>query len=140
MFKLVKILGGRINQPETRTLPVSALDHGIDEGTPVRIVGSDVILMNDTSTDFIPTHIVERNAEEGAMEVIVSDILPGMIFETTLVSTPSSVPKYYVEYPVYGSWVKCNKAVESGVRGAICYDPLGATKQGDKLLVTFPIR
>ena len=137
MFRLVKFIGGRINEAETRKITVMALEDDVERGTPLYIIEGEVIPLSLT-TEYIPTHLLECDAKAGDTVITVSEILPGMVFETTLSAPVASTPVVYGEYPVTGTQVLCGAFVNLDIRGALCYDPMGATKKGDKLLVTFP--
>ena len=136
MYKLVKILSGRGNEAESRTVTVTALSAAISAGTPVNIAAG-VVTPLTTSTTVRATHVVERDAASGATSVFVTDLLPGMVFEAPLTAAIGSM-KAGGEYKISASGVSAT-AVSSSVRGAILFDPAGASASGDKVLVTFPL-
>ncbi len=139
MFKLVKYLGGRINHAETREVEVEAIENAIAEGTPVQIKEGAVTPLSQMS-NVVATHMVERGAEAGATELLVSEILPGMIYEAPLVNAPDEPMKLWGEYITDGQKMLTVLAdPEMDMRGAIIYDLLGAKVAGDKMLVTFPV-
>lgn len=139
MFKLVKYLGGRINEAETRRITVDATDAAIKAGTPVN-VKEGLVTPLDQMSCVVATHMVERDAEKGATELLVSEILPGMIFEAPLVNTPDQPMKVYGEYMTDGQQMMTVLAdPDLDMRGAVIYDLLGAKTKGDAMLVTFPL-
>ncbi len=140
MFVLAKILGGRINVPEPHTITVTALSAAIAKGTPVNIKAG-VVTPLTASTAVIATHLVENAAASGATTITVSEILPGMVFEAPLTAAIGSA-KVYGEYTITAAGISATAAAptaQSPTRGAILYDPLGASASGDKVLVTFPV-
>lgn len=137
MFRLVKFIGGRTNEAEMRKIKVTALTGAVARGTPLAVVEGEAIPITIMTT-YLPTHLLECDAKAGDTELTVSEILPGMVFETTLNQPIDTPPVVYGEYPVTGQEVMCGAFVNGDVRGALCYDPMGATEVGDKLLVTFP--
>ncbi|MBR6052865.1 MAG: hypothetical protein IKP55_03675 [Clostridia bacterium] len=136
MYKLVKILSGRGNEAESRTVAVTALSAAIAAGTPVNIAAG-VVTPLTVSTTVLATHIVERDAASGATSIFVTDLLPGMVFEAPLTAAIGSM-KVGGEYKIASSGVSAT-AVANSVRGAILFDPAGAALTGDKVLVTFPL-
>ena len=136
MYKLVKILSGRGNEAESRTVAVTALSAAIAAGTPVNIAAG-VVTPLTVSTTVLATHIVERDAASGATSIFVTDLLPGMVFEAPLTAAMGSM-KVGGEYKIASSGVSAT-AVANSVRGAILFDPAGAALTGDKVLVTFPL-
>ena len=135
MFRLTKIINGRINTSEPRRVILgTALAAAVKAGTPVSIVAG-VLTPLTASTTVKATHVVEEAAPAGATSVLALDLLPGMVFEAPL-STPdtSGVCKTGAEVKITADGVQ-PAAVASNVRGAVIYDPpVGAT-----VLVTFPI-
>ena len=136
MYKLVKILSGRGNEAESRTVSVTALSASIDAGTPVNIAAG-VVTPLTASTTVLATHIVARAAASGAAAGLGFGRLPGMVFEAPLSAAIGSM-KVGGEYKISASGVSAT-AVSSSVRGAILFDPAGAALTGDKVLVTFPL-
>ena len=137
MFRLVKFLGGRTNEAERRKITVTAIEDDIEHGTPLIVMEGEAMPISLMTTD-LPTHLLEADAKAGDTELTVSEILPGMIFETALTAPVANPLLLYGEYPVKGSLLNGGALVSLDVRGALCYDPMGAKKAGDKLLVTFP--
>ena len=137
MFRLVKFLGGRTNEAERRKITVTALEEDIESGTPLIVMENEAMPIS-LMTTYLPTHLLEADAKAGDTELTVSEILPGMVFETTLVAPVASTPMLYGEYPVNANKLHGGSLVSIDVRGALCYDPMGAKKAGDKILVTFP--
>ncbi len=139
MFRLVKYLGGRINEAETRRITVEATNAEIKAGSPVNIKDGYVTPLKQV-TGVIATHMVERAAAKGATELTVSEILPGMIYEVPLINAPDEPMLIYGEYVTDGQQMMTVLAdPDMDMRGAVIYDHLGAKVKGDKMLVTFPV-
>lgn len=136
MFRLTKILNGRTNEGETRTVSVTAISAAIPAGTPVHIAAGNVTPITE-STTVLATHIVENAAASGATRLCVTDLLPGMVFEAPLTAAPGSIA-VGGEYKITASGVSAT-AVSASVRGALLFDRAGAAASGDKVLVTFPL-
>ena len=138
MFKLVKYLGGRINQGETRKITVQETMRDIPAGTPVRISGGLVSKMDAEST-ILATHLVEKAASAGSTEVTVTDILPGMVFEVPLSGDFSDMLDVNSEYVTDGQALLPEVAdIAMDIRGVRIYEYVHSPKAGDKVLVTFP--
>ncbi len=135
MFQLVKILSGRGNESEARHIAVNALSDGIAKGTPVSISAGSVTPLG-AETTVRATHIVERDTEAGATRLYVTDLLPGMVFETRLTDSPVGMG-IGGEYKL-GTGGLSATVVSGAVRGAILYDATGAHAAGDSVYVTFP--
>lgn len=138
MFRLVKCLGGRINEAETRKIKVNAIAGAIARGTPVRIKNGSVTSLSQTGA-VIATHLAERDAKAGDTELLVSEILPGMVFEAPLAGAPAGAMKVWGEYTTDGQKMLTAAADSTNTRGVIIYDLLGAKAAGDMILVTFPV-
>ena len=134
MFKLIKILGGRTNQSESRTVKVQPLSAAIAEGTPVQIKGGRVTVVSDTTSCPV-THIVDRAAAKSASSVKVTDVLPGMVFSTRLDGDYSD---YQIgdEHLISGGILLADLA-ETPHTGAVIYDIPERVYDGE-ILVTFP--
>lgn len=139
MFTLKKILNGRINVSEPRTITLStALSADIAEGTPVIITAGAATAVANTSTA-VATHVTMAAAKSGTKALLVLDILPGMVFETVLNSADSSaVCKAGSEVLLTAAGVTPT-AISSSLRGAKVFDLPASTASGATILVTFPV-
>ena len=133
MFKLKKIIGGRTNVPEIRTIKVNSISSEITAGTPVSIYRGSVRFMDENS-DFAATHIVVCDAKRGDTILKVYDVLPGMVFSVDCQGDPTTY-KIYGEHAVSnGSLLPSESA--SWKSGVVVYE---TPEVGDKeVLVTFP--
>lgn len=135
MFRLIKILNGRINTSEPRRVILgTALAAAVKSGTPVS-VSAGALTPLTASTTVKATHIVQEDTPAGATSVLALDLLPGMVFEATInAADESNACKTGTEVKVTADGVQ-PEAVASNVRGAVIYDP----PVGETVLVTFPI-
>lgn len=134
MFKLVKILGGRTNQSESRTVKVSPLTQDIMEGAAISICSGVVTVINEETTCPV-THIVDAPAKQQDTSILVTDVLPGMIFSTPFVGSMNDYNIY--EEHCIGMYALSPAIVETPHSGAVIYD-IPVRKKGYDLLVTFP--
>lgn len=133
MFKLKKIIGGRTNVPEIRTIKVNSIPSEITPGTPVSIYRGNVRLMAE-DVDYLATHIVVCDVKRGDTILKVYDILPGMIFSVDFQGDPTTY-KIYGEYAISKGSLLSRESM-SWKSGAVVYE---TPKVGDKeVLVTFP--
>lgn len=134
MFKLKKIIGGRINVPEIRTIKVDSISSEIMAGTPISIYCGGVRLMDDKA-DCVATHIVVCDAKRGDTILKVYDILPGMVFSVDCEGDPTTY-KIYGEHAVSNGGSLLLKESVSWRSGVVVYE---TPEVGDKeVLVTFP--
>ena len=133
MFKLVKILGGRINHGEPRMLEVPGVEKTIAAETPVAIVGG-YVLPADGELEEPITHILDADAKAGASSIRVVDLLPGMVFMTTLTD---NIDEYNIgtEYIINNGGISAIPVATRGC-GAVLYDWLRGEEE-NKVLVTF---
>ena len=134
MFILSKILSSGVNVPEPCKLPAS-YDTYFQCGTALTL--RDGRVYNTMGSD-IPTHIAGENFKENQAEFITCyPILPNMIFETTLIDSPTDLS---VGSKI-GIGVKSGYA--SGVSAAsenkiaTIFDMNGAKASGDKIYIRF---
>ena len=134
MYKLIKILGGRINHGESRTVTVAPLTAKIKEGTPVLIREGEVTVISG-SMGLPVTHIVDFEAEKGASRIKVTDLLPGMVFSTVMLGESS---EYFIggEYVVSPDGLLSDPVAKAHT-GAVVYD-IPERLEGGEILVTFP--
>ena len=139
MFRLVKYLGGRINEAETRRITVDPIETAILRGSPVNIKNGCVTPMTQMS-GVLATHMVECDAAVGETVLTVSEILPGMIYEAPLFNKPDEPMKVWGEYITDGQTVLPAAAdPDMDMRGPVIYDLLDAKVGDDMMLVTFPV-
>lgn len=148
MFKLVKILGGRINVPEVRTISVKAAAAATyAAGTPVSVSASGIAKLSSSTTTYASYIIAEDVTFSGTttkQDVKVYDILPGMVFETKL-SAALTLANGNVgtQFQIDSTGTKmtataADPSAQSGAaRGVILFEQFG-TASGDKVHVTFP--
>lgn len=132
MFRLVKILNGRINQGEPVRLPTKAGEN-YSYGEALVLSGGALTKCGATTK---PTHICceDYNAPPSDNRDIVAEpVSADMIFEVEFSEDPTDVT---VGVKVtLSDGVKITKTTSSGV--ATIFDMCGATAQGDKCLVQF---
>lgn len=132
MFKLVKILGGRINQAEPRRIRVQEVEEDISAGTPISIINSHVTVIRDDETNPV-THILEADVSYGEHYVTVIDVLPGMVFSAPIVGAPSNI-SVGVEYMIKEGGLSGYSAPARGA-GGVCFEDPEATDT--EVLMTF---
>lgn len=133
MFKLKKIIGGRTNVPEIRTIKVNSIPSEITVGTPVSIYRGSVRPM-DENVDYPATHIVVCDVERGDTILKVFDILPGMVFSVDCQGDPTTY-KIYEEHAISNGSLLSRESM-SWKGGVVVYE---TPEVGDKeVLVTFP--
>ena len=133
MFKLKKILGGRTNVPEIRTIKVSTISSDIEAGTPVSIYRGSVRPM-DENVDYPATHIVVCDVKRGDTILKVYDILPGMVFSVTFIGY-LVLTMIYEEHAISNGSLLSREPM-SWKSGVVVYE---TPEVGDKeVLVTFP--
>ena len=138
MFKLVKIPNAGVNVPEPEKLPCQ-FNFNVEAGCCVVYNPSlNLLAMGDQMEN--PTHILVHNAKKGDKTAICYRISPDMIFETTLVGSPAELHEgMTVEFALnntHGAYGISD--IKSGP--AIIYSLDGATKSGDKVLVTLKVQ
>ncbi|MBR6545522.1 MAG: hypothetical protein IKT72_01135 [Clostridia bacterium] len=133
MFKLKKIIGGRTNVPEIRTIKVNSISSEIAAGTPISIYHGGVRPM-DENVDYPATHIVVCDVKRGDTILKVYDILPGMVFSVDCQGDPTTY-KIYEEHAISNGSLLSRESM-SWKSGAVVYE---TPEVGDKeVLVTFP--
>jgi hypothetical protein len=97
MFRLVKILNGRINVSEPLVMQVSALQAEIAEGTPVAIANGDCSVVGGTeAADTAVEYVTAAKAEMGATAVAVLLVTRDMIFEVDAITGAKVGNKYKI--------------------------------------------
>lgn len=136
MFRLVKILNGRINQGEPVRLPSKANEaYKFGEA----LVLSDGVLTKCGETA-VPTHICGEDytapdPEKGDARAIVAEpVSADMIFEVPFSATPASV-NVGDKVTLHEDGLQVTADTENGV--ATIFDKNGAAAIGDKCLVQF---
>lgn len=93
MFRLVKILNGRINVSEPLVMQVSGLQAEIAEGTPVAIAnGACSAATGDAAVEYVTA----AKAEKGATAVAVLLVTRDMIFEVDAITGAKVGNKYQI--------------------------------------------
>jgi hypothetical protein len=133
MLKLVKILGGRINQGESRKVNVLPLSEAISAGTPISICGDSVTAMLGEQ-EYPITHILDVSAPVGATTITVTDLLPGMIFSSVMLN---NAEEYGIgtEYIVKSGGISSENVSTAGA-GALVFD-IPDRENSREILVTF---
>ena len=133
MFKLIKIQNSGVNVPEPQSIAKGS--GKIKRASALIISGGKAVAPGATTA---PTHIALADAAEGDTTVTCAQISPLMVFECPVKDgTPTSLTvgtKVCLAIED-GCAVGVNTTPASGV--ATVYDTLGATKVGDKILITF---
>ena len=137
MFKLIKILNSGANVPEPEIRPCET-NVAFDAGTCVVYDNSyDAIRICDQTA--MPSHILAKNVKKGDSCALCYPISREMIFEVPLIGSPENVRAgrslELVNEDGHGTY-----AVSDNDGGtAFVYSLEGATKSGDKVLVTFNV-
>ena len=138
MFKLVKIPNAGVNVPEPEKLPCQ-FNFDVDAGCcAVYNPSLNLLALGDQTEN--PTHILIHNAKKGDKTAICYRISPDMIFETTLIGSPAELHNgMTVEFALKNGLVAYAASdLKSGP--VIIYSLDGATKSGDKILVTLKVQ
>lgn len=145
MFKLSRIVNGRINtsEPHDITLTtVGGLAADVPAFVPVVIHNGSLAVVNATTTS-VATHILCKPGKAGDTKVWAIDITPDMVFECPLTADVNAAVGAYTEVAITASGTAgtAPASVESGKpanRGAILYDTIPAkSKSGEKVFVFF---
>lgn len=132
MFRLVKILNGRINVGETVRLP-SKTSTTYQYGQALALSGGQLV---PCGASVMPTHICgEEYVAPSAdpKDIVATPVSPDMIFEAPFSAAPTSVN--VGDKVTLADGMKVTATKDSGV--ATIYDKNGATAAGDKCLVQF---
>ena len=132
MFRLVKILNGRINQGEPVRLPSTA-GETYTLGEALVLDGGKLTKCGATAT---PTHLCCEDYKAPASDnrdIVAEPISAEMIFEVAFSASPASVN--VGDKVTLDGGVKVTATTASGV--ATIFDKCGATAVGDKCLVQF---
>lgn len=137
MFRLTKILGGRINVPEPATVTVSSAVT-VADGTPVRITGGTLTKLT-SSTTVLATHVTLASVTSGK-KVLCAPVTPDMIFAVPLAAAPTgmTVGTEYLIGTDSQTVTASTPAANASTRGVILVDLAGAKAAGDEVLVRFP--
>lgn len=135
MFKLIKILGGRINHGEPRRVNVFTPAEAIPAGTPISIV-DDTVSVIEGDQELYVTHILEVETKPNQKEITVTDVLPGMVFSAPF---SGSITDYAIgsEYIIEGGKLSSELVSLRGA-GAVVYD-IPEREDAKELLVTFRV-
>lgn len=131
MFRLVKILNGRINQGEPVRLPSKA-SKTYTYGEALSLSGG-VLVTATAKPDFICCEDYEAPAADNR-DVLVEPVSADMIFEVPFSAAPTSV-KVGDKVKLNTDGLQITATTTDGV--ATIYDMAGATATGDKCLVQF---
>ena len=139
MFRLVKILNGRINQGEPVRLP-STEDEIYTLGEALVLKGGKLTKCDDTE---MPTHMCcedyESSEKTGYRDIIAEPISAEMIFEVAFSASPADINDIndinVGDKVTLADGVKVTATTASGV--ATIFDKCGASAPGDKCLVQF---
>jgi hypothetical protein len=132
MFKLIKILNGRMNVPEPEFLPITTAEE-YKEGETLKLASGKVTKASGTTA---PSLIALGTESKGGL-LPVARIDPSMVFEVPV--TYSSTPNAIVlgtKLTITDDGIGVTDVTTSGV--ATVVDTLDANKTaGDKVLVIF---
>ena len=133
MFRLVKILNGRINQGEPVRLPSTAGE--------TYTCGEALVIKNGTLTKCgaseVPTHMCCEDYVAPASDnrdIVAEPVSADMIFEAPFSAAPASV-KTGAKVTIGADGLQITATTTDGV--ATIFDKSGATAAGDKCLVQF---
>ena len=137
MFKLIKILNSGVNVPEIEKFPCA---HGLELDA-----GSCVLYDNDRGEIYVgaevscPPFIVAKAVKKDDTFALCYRISPGMIFEVPVIGDPANIsPGLSVELMIEsGRGAYAISDTDGGP--AKIYSLEGATKSGDKVLITFNV-
>lgn len=137
MFKLIKILNSGANVPEPELRPCE----------PNAVIDAGTCLVYDTLRNIVhacgpadtPTHLLIKDVKKGDNLALCYKLFNEMLFEAPIVGSPENVNVgMSVELAVedgHGAY-----AISDNDGGsAVIYSLEGATKSGDKVLVTFNV-
>ena len=133
MFRLVKILNGRINQGEPVRLPTTANETYTFGEALVLSAGK----LTKCGATVVPTHICCEDYTAPASDnraIIAEPVSADMIFEVPFSAAPSSV-NVGDKVTLHTDGLQITATKESGV--ATIFDKNGAAAIGDKCLVQF---
>lgn len=133
MFRLVKILNGRINQGEPVKLPTTASE-SYSFGEALELKGGKLTKCGTTA---VPTHICGEDYTAPASDnraIIVEPVSADMIFEVPFSAAPTSV-NVGAKVTIGSDGLTVTATVTDGV--ATIFDKNGAAAIGDKCLVQF---
>ena len=133
MFRLVKILNGRINQGEPVRLPTTA-GTSYSYGEALVLNGGKLAKCGPTA---VPTHICGEDytaPESDNRAIIAEPVLADMIFEVPFSAAPTSV-NVGDKVTLHTDGLQVTATTASGV--ATVFDKNGAAAIGDKCLVQF---
>lgn len=134
MFILKKITNAGSNVPEPVRLSLNDIAD-IPAARPVRLWNGSLNQVT-ISSSFLPTHMTMQRVN--GKEALCYEITPNMIFEATVASSPASM-KIGTEYSLTldGDAITSDKTEDIGTKGATLIDKNGATKAGDRVLISF---
>lgn len=133
MFRLVKILNGRINQGEPVRLPSKA-NEAYKFGEALVLSGGVLTKCGETA---VPTHICGEDYTAPASDnrdIVAEPVSADMIFEVPFSAAPSSV-NVGDKVTLHTDGLQITATKESGV--ATIFDKNSAAAIGDKCLVQF---
>ena len=133
MFRLVKILNGRINQGEPVRLPSTA-GETYSLGEALMLTGGKLTKCGATSA---PTHICAEDyiaPSADNRDIVAEPVSADMIFEVPFSASPASV-NVGDKVTLNTDGLKVTATTTSGV--ATIFDKNGASAVGDKCLVQF---
>ena len=133
MFRLVKILNGRINQGEPVRLPSKA-NEAYKFGEALVLSGGVLTKCGATA---VPTHICGEDYSAPASDnraIIVEPVSADMIFEVPFSAAPTSV-NVGAKVTIGADGLTVTATATDGV--ATIFDKNGAAAIGDKCLVQF---
>ena len=137
MFKLIKILNTGVNVPEPEQLPCET-NLALDAGACVIYDSASNKIYSGDQTE-TPTHVLIKESKPGDSFALCYRISPDMIFEVPITGNPEVLRNgMSVELSLrngHGAY-----AISDIADGpAKIYSLEGATKPGDKVLVTFNV-
>lgn len=137
MFKLIKILNTGVNVPEIEKVACST-QLALDAGTCV-LYDADrgEICLGDEIE--VPAYIIAKNVKAGDGFALCYRISPEMVFEVPLIGSPHVVHNGLSLELALKSGHGAYAVTDTDGGPAKVYSTEGASKSGDKILITFNV-
>lgn len=133
MFRLVKILNGRINQAEPVKIPATP-DEAYSFGEALALKEGKVTKCASTERPDCISCEEYVCPTEGGRAILVEPVFSEMIFEAPITDAPTALDKG-IKVTLGADALSVTASTEGGV--ATVFDLVGAEKANDKILVCF---
>ena len=134
MFKLIKILNSGVNVPEPELLPCEA-NLVLDAGACVVYNSNSNKIYSGDQVE-APTHILIKGIKDSDKFALCYRISPDMIFEVPIIGNPASLHAGMTVEFALKDGLTAYAASDIAGGPAVIYSLEGATKSGDKILIT----